>query len=77
MLVKAGQVRRWTGWAVGGLRGRRAGGVFIVLSERKTFVDALGVTHDVQDLAWNYLSGGQEEWQWDDVIVGSSEVVSD
>jgi hypothetical protein len=49
--------------------------MFIVLSERKTFVDSYGDIQDVQDLAWNYLGDCGEEWQWDDVLVGSSEVV--
>ena len=75
MLVEAGQLRRWTGsgrW----LRGVRDGRVFIVLSQKKTFVGDDGVTHDVQDLAWNYLGSRGEEWQWDDVLVRCSEVVS-
>jgi hypothetical protein len=54
----------------------RGGGVFIVLSQRKTFVDSYGDIQDVQDLAWNYLASGGEEWQWDDVLVGSSEVIN-
>jgi hypothetical protein len=49
--------------------------MFIVLSQKKTFADDDGVTHDVHDLAWYYLTGGGEEWQWDDVLAGSSEVV--
>ncbi len=75
MQVEVGQLRRWTGsgrW----LRGERDGGVFIVLSQRKTFVDSYGDIQDVQDLAWNYLASGGEEWQWDDVLVGSSEVIN-
>jgi len=50
--------------------------MFIVLGQKKTFVGDDGVTHDVNDLAWYYLASGGEEWQWDDVLVGSSEVVS-
>ena len=76
MLVEAGQLRRWTGsgrWRLSA----RGGGVFIVLSQKKTFVGDDGVTHDVKDLAWNYLASGGEEWQWDDVLTCSSEVVSD
>jgi len=76
VLVEVGQLRRWTGsgrWRLSA----RGGGVFIVLSQRKTFVDSYGDVQDVQDLAWNYLASGGEEWQWDDVLVGSSEVVSD
>ena len=76
MLVEAGQLRRWTGsgrW----LPGVHAGKVFIVLSQKKTFADDDGVTREVRDLAWNYLTDGGEEWQWDDVLAGSSEVVRD
>lgn len=55
--------------------------MFIVLSQKKTFVgdDDFGkpVRVDVPDLAWYYLSDYGEEWQWDDVLMGSSEVVSD
>jgi hypothetical protein len=51
--------------------------MFIVLSLKKTFVGDGGVTHDVHDLAWYYLSDFGEEWQWDDVLACSSEVVSD
>jgi len=50
--------------------------MFIVLSERKEFVGDDGCTYAVKDLAWNYLASGGEEWQWDDVLVGSSEVIS-
>ena len=50
--------------------------MFIVLSQKKTFADDDGVTREVRDLAWNYLTDGGEEWQWDDVLAGSSEVVS-
>ena len=69
-------MRRW-GVGPGSVGAWRSGKMFIVLSQRKTFVDGSGVTHDVQDLAWYYLSDYGEEWQWDDVLVGSSEVVSD
>lgn len=76
MQVAAGQLRRW-GVGPGSVGAWRSGKMFIVLSQRKTFVGDDGVTHDVQDLAWYYLSDYGEEWQWDDVLAGSSEVVSD
>jgi len=75
VLVEAGQLRRW--WdSPGRVGARRAGRVFIVLSQKKTFVGDDGVTHDVHDLAWNYLADGGEEWQWDDVLVRCSEVIN-
>jgi len=74
--VEVGQLRRW-GVGPGSVGAWRSGKMFIVPSQRKTFVDSYGDIQDVQDLAWNYLGDCGEEWQWDDVLVGSSEVVSD
>ena len=76
MLVEAGQLRRWHN-SPGSVGAWRAGKMFIVLSQKKTFADDDGVTREVRDLAWYYLSDCGEEWQWDDVLAGSSEVVSD
>jgi len=73
--VEVGQLRRWHN-SPSNTRARRAGKMFIVLSQRKTFVDDEGVAHVVKDLAWNYLGSRGEEWQWDDVLVRCSEVVS-
>lgn len=75
MQVEVGQLRRWHN-SPSNTRARRAGKMFIVLSQRKTFVDDGGVAHVVKDLAWNYLGSRGEEWQWDDVLVRCSEVVS-
>jgi hypothetical protein len=74
--VEVGQLRRWHN-SPSNTRARRAGKMFIVLSQRKTFVGDDGVTREVRDLAWNYLADGGEEWQWDDVLADRSEVVSD
>ena len=76
MQVEVGQLRRWHN-SPGSVGAWRSGNMFIVLSQKKTFVGDDGVTHDVQGPAWNYLSDGGDEWQWDDVLAGSSEVVSD
>ena len=76
MQVEVGQLRRWHN-SPGSVGAWRAGKMFIVLSQKKTFVGDDGVTHDVHDLAWYYLSDFGEEWQWDDVLACSSEVVSD
>ena len=90
MQVAAGQLRRWHN-SPGSVGAWRSGKMFIVLSQRKTFADVdlfddlahlprlllVRGEREVRDLAWNYLGDCGEEWQWDDVLVGSSEVVSD